>query len=303
MGAAKKQVNLLYSRNNDLAKKLFDFISPKYKISSVDNGGSVKGRASLIGEIPRPRFFPLIASPNLKYCNRMSDGKGHRILFDFTVSESRGLKDTLIKLIDVKKGKPFTKKIQKIVMNRCHTPKYVIGARNGETLLLENTDPIRHEVVAYEFTNRGIIQRSHRPVDANTSQARDMFVKSDTENFLIKCNLHPFLQSRGMIVQNPYYAITDKEGNFLIKDIPPGSYKIIAWHPFIPKKIGTIKIKPGTQSNINFQFDGSKDRRTVYNDDWQGYRFAPVYDSKKNFYGGPRTDDPIEVLQVHKKTN
>ena len=298
---AQKQVNLLYSRNNDLAKKLFDSILPTYKISSINNGGSIKGRVSMKGEIPRPRFFPLIASPNLKYCNRMSDGKGHRILFDFTVSESRGLKDTLIKLIGVTKGKPFTKEIQKMVMSRCHTPKYVIGARNGETILLENTDPIRHEVVAYEITNRGINQRSHRPVDANTSQARDIFVKNNTENFLIKCNLHPFLQTRGMIVDNPYYAITDKEGNFSIKDIPSGTYKVIAWHPFIPNQIGTITINSGNQSTINFEFNGAKVQRNVYNDDWKGYRFAPVYDSKENFYGGPRKDDPIEVLQVYKK--
>ena len=298
---ARKQVNLLYTRNNDLAKKLFDSIPPKYKVMSVDNGGSLKGRVSLIGKVPSPRFFPLIASPNLEYCNRISDGKGHRILFDFTVSASRGLKDTVVKLIGIPKGKPFSNKIQKMVMKRCHTPKYVIGARNGETLLLENTDPIRHEVVAYEFTDRGVDQRSHRPVDANTSQARDIFIKNTTKNFLIKCNLHPFLQSRGVIVDNPYYAITDEEGNFSIKDIPPGTYKVIAWHPFIPNQIGTITIESGSQSSLGFEFDGANVKRKIYNDNWQGYRFAPVYDSNKNFYGGPRIDDPIEVLQVYKE--
>jgi len=298
---ARKQVNLLYTRNNDLAKKLFDSIRPKYKIISVDNGGSIKGRVSMIGKVPSPRFFPLIASPNLEYCNRISDGKGHRILFDFTVSESRGFKYTVVKLIGIPKGKPFSNKIQKMVMNRCHTPKYVIGAYNGETLLLENKDPVRHEVVPYEFTARGVNQRSHRPVDANTSQTRDVFVKDDTENFLIKCNLHPFLQSRGMIVDNPYYAITDEEGNFSIKDIPPDTYKVIAWHPFIPNQIGTITIEPGSQSTLNFEFDGANVQRKIYNDDWQGYRFAPVYDSKENFYGGARIDDPIEVLQVHRE--
>ena len=298
---AKKQVNLLYTRNNDLAKKLFDSIRPKYKVMSVDNGGSIKGRVSLTGKVPSPRFFPLIASPNLEYCNRISDGKGHRILFDFTVSESRGLKDTVVKLIGVPKGKPFLSKIQKMVMNRCHTPKYVIGARNGETLLLENTDPIRHEIVAYEFTDGGVNQRSHRPVDANTSQTRDIFVKSKTENFLIKCNLHPFLQSRGIIVENPYYAITDEEGNFSIKDVPPGTYEVVAWHPFISNQIRTITIEPENQSTLNFEFNGTNVQRTAHSDNGQGYRFAPVYDSKANFYGGSRIDDPIEILQEYKE--
>jgi tetratricopeptide (TPR) repeat protein len=296
---AHKQVNKLYSRNNDLAKKLFDSILPAYKVMSVENGGSLKGTVSLIGKVPTPRFFPLIASPNLEYCNRISDGKGHRILLDFTVSESRGLKDTVVKLIAIKKGKPFSNETQKIVMNRCHTPKYVIGARNGETLLLENTDPIRHEIVAYELTDRGVHQRSHRPVDANTSQARDIFVRNETENFLIKCNLHPFLQSHGVIVDNPYYAITDKDGSFSIKGIPPGTYKVNAWHPFIPNLNGSITIKSGSQSTLNFEFDEADEKRNIYNDNWKGYRFGPVYDSKENFYGGARVDDPIEVLQVY----
>ena len=186
-------------------------------------------------------------------------------------------------------------------MNRCHIPKYVIGIRNGETLLLENTDPIRHEVATYEFTERGVDQRSHRPVDANTSQVRDVFVKQKTEKFLIKCNLHPFLQSRGVMVDNPYYAITNEKGNFSIKDIPPGTYKVIAWHPFIPNKIGTITIEPGKQSKIDFEFNGMNVQRKLYNDDWEGYRFQPVYDSNENFYGGPRIDDPVEILQVYKK--
>jgi len=186
-------------------------------------------------------------------------------------------------------------------MNRCHTPKYVIGAHNGETLLLENKDPVRHEIVAYEFTDRGVDQKSHRPVDAKTSQTRDIFVKGDTKKILIQCNLHPFLQSRGMIVDNPYYAITDEEGNFSIKDIPPGTYKVNAWHPFIPNQISTIIIEQGNQSTLHFEFNGANVQRNIYNDDSRGYRFAPVYDSNKNFYGGARIDDPIEVLQVYRE--
>jgi RNA polymerase sigma-54 factor len=100
-----------------------------------------------------------------------------------------------------------------------------------------------------------------------------------------------------VIVDNPYYAITDEDGRFFIKDIPPGTYKVIAWHPFIPDQIGTITIEPGSQSTLGFEFDGANVQRKIYNDNWQGYRFAPVYDSKENFYGGPRIDDPIEVLQ------
>jgi hypothetical protein len=76
---------------------------------------------------------------------------------------------------------------------------------------------------------------------------------------------------------------------------------VIVWHPFIPNLHGTIKIEPESQSTVNFDFDGENEQRNIYNDDWKGYRFAPVYNSKKEFYGGPRVDDPVEILQVYKK--
>ena len=295
----RKLVDLLYHRNNALAKKLFDKTPLEYKVVSVENGGTLSGSVTMKGKVPDPRFFPLIASPNIEYCTRISNGRGHRILFDFTVSKSRGLKDTVIKLTGVPKGKPFTTGVQKVVMDRCHTPNYTIGVRNGETLLVENTDPIIHEVVTYEFTNRGVDQRSHRPVNAHTSQIRSAFVKRGTEEFLLKCNLHPFLQTRGLMVDNPYYAITDEEGRFSIKDIPPGTYEVVAWHPFIPNQVGTITIEPGQQSKLDFEFDGGDVRRKLYNDDWAMYHFQAMYDSFENFYGGPRIDDKIEVLQKY----
>jgi hypothetical protein len=30
--------------------------------------------------------------------------------------------------------------------------------------------------------------------------------------------------------ENPYYAVTPKDGTFKITDVPPGSYTLVAWH-------------------------------------------------------------------------
>jgi hypothetical protein len=32
------------------------------------------------------------------------------------------------------------------------------------------------------------------------------------------------------IVDNPYFAVTGKDGKFTIKNVPPGKYKIVALH-------------------------------------------------------------------------
>jgi Tfp pilus assembly protein PilF len=295
---AREQLNILYVKNEKLAKKLFEQIPGEYKIAEVNDGGTLSGRVTLTGPVPRARSFHLIHAPNIQFCARISDGKGHRILRDFTVSENSGLKDTVIALQGVKKGKPFATKMQSFNIDRCHSDQYVIGVRNGENILLENKDPIRHEIATYEINSASYVsQKSNKAIIKQSSQVRSAFVKQDTEEFLIKCNLHPFLQTRGFMVDNPYYAISDAEGHFTLKDVPPGTYDVVAWHPFIPTQKGTVTIAEGKVSQIDFEFNEADQRRKLYHDDIEGYRFNPWFDSKEKFYGGPRVDDPVEVLQ------
>jgi len=65
-----------------------------------------------------------------------------------------------------------------------------------------------------------------------------------------------------------------------------------------PKKKGRITISASNETIIDFKFDGKDERRKLYQNDIEGYRFNTWFDSKKKFYGGPRVDDPIEELQV-----
>ncbi len=294
---ARQQVSKLYKRNYKLAKQLHDQIPLDYKITSVDQGGTLTGRVNLVGPVPKARSFHLIHAPNIEFCSRMSDGKGHRILHDFTVSKKGGLKDTIIALQGVKKGKPFPRKMQTLQLKRCHADKYVIGIKNGEDILIENTDPIKHEIATYEIYGAHRNQTTNKSVLSINSQVRSAFINPDAPEFILKCNLHPFLQTRGYIINNPYFVISDAEGNFNIKSIPPGTYEVTAWHPFVPTQKGTVIIEAGKTARLNFSFNGKDARRKLYHDDTEGYRFNTWFDSKETFYGDIRKDDPVEVLQ------
>ncbi|TRZ99216.1 MAG: hypothetical protein D4R81_09640 [Nitrospiraceae bacterium] len=46
-----------------------------------------------------------------------------------------------------------------------------------------------------------------------------------------------------------YYAMTDQEGQFEIGDIPPGTYKMVIWHPYLGStKERTITIQTKIQA-------------------------------------------------------
>jgi tetratricopeptide (TPR) repeat protein len=295
---ALEKVDILFKRNNKLAKKLFDQIDSKYTVVSVDDGGTLKGRVTLSGQVPRVRSFHLIHAPNVEFCARISDGRGHRLLFDFTVSKNRGLKDTVVHLVKVEKGKPFSPNMQTFHIDRCRAKQYVIGARNGENIMVENTDPIQHEIATYEVRNIYSDQTTNRPVPPKSSQVRSVFARKDAESYIIKCNLHPFLQTTAYLIQNPYYTVSDSEGNFSIENIPPGTYEVVAWHPYIPSQKSTITIASKGETSVDFDFNGKDEKRKLYHDDIEGYRFNTWFDSKEKFYGGPRIDDAVEELQA-----
>jgi plastocyanin len=47
----------------------------------------------------------------------------------------------------------------------------------------------------------------------------------------IYCNIHPNMGAYVMSVDSPYFAVSDKKGNFTLKDAPAGSYVYHVWRP------------------------------------------------------------------------
>ena len=61
------------------------------------------------------------------------------------------------------------------------------------------------------------------------------------------------MESWGLAITNPYFAKTDEQGRFTVTDVPPGTYKLVVWHPYIRSAIEqTVTIGPkGTvEANI-----------------------------------------------------
>ncbi|MHB8581187.1 MAG: beta-sandwich domain-containing protein [Ignavibacteriaceae bacterium] len=59
----------------------------------------------------------------------------------------------------------------------------------------------------------------------------------------ILCNVHPDMQAWIVVLQNPYFAKTDGNGNFEIKNVPQGTYVLKVWYPFYNSKSIKVVIK------------------------------------------------------------
>ncbi|HXN07237.1 MAG TPA: carboxypeptidase-like regulatory domain-containing protein, partial [Nitrospiria bacterium] len=78
------------------------------------------------------------------------------------------------------------------------------------------------------------------------------------------CGMHEFMQTWGYVVDNPYYARTKKDGLFSIDQIPPGTYKVIAWHPHFQPIEKEIVVLPGENAPLDFKFDSAEIKHPNY---------------------------------------
>lgn len=262
-----------------------------YKEIAVTNGGTVTGKVSLKGEIPPPLGFSLVTSPDTEFCGRISTGTGWRLLEEFQVAPDGGLKNAVVFLDGVREGKPFPQEMPaQVIAQDCVFEPWVMVVKDQQPIHIVNMDPIIHDVQIYETAPFGAKIMFHRPLRLNPHHPRhllkdhqhkpgdpmvDMVHFSQGRRiFFLECGFHPYMQTWGLAVTNPYFAVTDGQGNFTIPDVPEGVYKLVAWHPgmagFLDMKIVVLA---GETLKTKLQFQDAKDRRMAHNTMLPNYRF------------------------------
>ncbi len=251
-----------------------------YEEIVVSNGGTVTGQVFLKGTKPDPKAYNLALYPEPAFCGRISTGTGWRLLDQFPLAPDGGLQNAVVMLEGVEKGKSFEADPPQIEARDCTFAPSVVTVRDGDQVGLVNMDPIIHDVQVYEMSPSGSRVLFHRPLRLNPYHAGD-----DPENhahppgerlidtvefskgrriFLIECGFHEYMQTWGVRVDNPYYAITDATGSFTLTDVPSGVYKLVAWHPGMGGILWKeITILEGEIVHARFEFDPPRERRSA----------------------------------------
>ena len=103
---------------------------------------------------------------------------------------------------------------------------HVVAVQQGTTADFLNSDPVGHNV--YWPSVSGNKKLAHNlgtwpKGDKKPFQFNDVGVVS------LLCNVHPEMSGYVVVVPTPYFAVTDKDGNFSIKNVPAGKYTLKTW--------------------------------------------------------------------------
>ena len=234
-----------------------------YQEINVQNGGTIKGNAKMIGSMPYPRIYHLILFPNIDMCAEVdTDDEMNRVLDDFKVSPAGGLKDVAITLEHVEAGKPFNKEPINILSENCKFFPDLNFIRQGESFKVDNLDAVMHNSQVYQKERGKILLNI--PIPAEEVSDGIVTFKKKYKIMQMICGMHEFMQTWGYRVQNPYYFKTDDQGNYNIGDIPPGEYIVNAWHYLMKPQKRKIKIAAGETIDLSFVFDADKVVRPFY---------------------------------------
>jgi len=225
-----------------------------YEEATVLNGGTVTGTVQFSGELPEPTAFELRRYPDRVYCGALSDGSGYRLLREVAVGAQQGLKDVIVTIEGIEKGKPFEFTETKLEANICQFVPFVSVMREHHPLRLTNLDQVSHDLQIYERDQEHVFIMFHRPALTKSGTSDIIRFTGNRRDVSMQCGMHPFMQGHGLAIQNPYYAITGLEGTFEIKDIPAGTYRIKAWHPTLGAKVQNVTVAANGNTSLGFSF-------------------------------------------------
>jgi plastocyanin len=103
---------------------------------------------------------------------------------------------------------------------------HVAAVQQGTTVEFLNSDPVGHNV--YWPSISGNKKLSHN-LGTWPKGEKKPFQFNDLGVASLLCNVHPEMSGYVVVVPTPYFAVTDKEGNFEIKNIPAGKYTLKTW--------------------------------------------------------------------------
>ncbi|HYK89460.1 MAG TPA: carboxypeptidase regulatory-like domain-containing protein [Acidobacteriota bacterium] len=129
----------------------------------------------------------------------------------------------------------------------CIFEPHVLAIQAHQKLLVLNSDPTMHNIHPLAEYNPSW----NRSQTETMSPIETSFAHEEIA-IRVKCNVHPWMKGYIAVFAHPYFAVTGREGRFELKNLPPGTYTITAWH----ETFGTIEkqVTVGSEESKKLEF-------------------------------------------------
>lgn len=238
-----------HEEEEDMNKLVFP--EEAYKAGSVANGGKISGIVKFDGEVPEKK--KLVINKDQAVCDAVAKYDESLVVGDDNV-----LKNTIVYLMDITKGKDFDEEAKKPELDQkeCRFDPHVQIVPVGIVLTVLNSDRATHNVHIFGTKKNNTSVNKQQPRTRKKMRlSREGVAKKPEGPVEVKCDIHGWMKAWVAYVPHPYFAVTNEKGEFTLEDVPPGTYKLGYWHEVCGtnnKAPVTIKVEAGGEVKQDF---------------------------------------------------
>ena len=207
-------------------------------LASPVHAGTIQGEVKYSGKVPPP-----IAHKTGKFAKVC----GSEILEESLVLKNQKVKNVVIWL-EGKQAKKLknTPGTYTIDQKKCAYSPHVLAMPQGSELKILTSDPINHNIHTYSFDNDPI----NIMFLPNQDYTQEM---EEPEVIKVSCDLHNWMVAYIVVTPHSYFAMTQNNGSFEIKNVPPGKYTLKLWHESLGEESRKIVVEDGvTKADFDF---------------------------------------------------
>ncbi len=212
-----------------------------YETTDVTAAGTIVGTVQFQGKAPERKKIAI--TRNKKVC-----GKETKFAESMVVGSNGGVKNAVLYLTDIKKGKKFDASARfQIDQRGCQFHPHVLIVPAGKNFTLINSDGILHNFRT-NSTKNPILNK------AQPKFKKKLKIKINKPEIIrANCDVHEWMNAWLVVTEHPYYTLTDDSGSFKITDVPPGTYTIRLWHETLGQQTRKVTVKAGEQTKAAFE--------------------------------------------------
>ena len=128
----------------------------------------------------------------------------------------------------------------------CRFQPHVLAVMAGDSVNVLNSDGVLHNIHTFSVNNPPF------------NEAQPKFKKKITKTFSsapeqirIKCDVHGWMAGWVVVVQNPYYGVTNENGEFRIENVPVGRQLLEAWHETLGTALMDVEVEENKEAKVN----------------------------------------------------
>jgi plastocyanin len=215
----------------------------------VARAADIIGVITLNGTPPAEKeITPVMDNPD---CAAMYNGKTPTTHF-YVVGSKGEFADVVVSLKGVT-GQSTGATAPAAVMDQkgCMYTPSILAVQTGQKIIVKNSDTCIHNIHCTPAVagndEHNDVQMPGAPDLTYTFPKPEMFLR-------FKCDVHPWMFAWVSVFDSPYFCVSDKDGKFIIKNVPPGKYTVEANHRKLGAQTQDVEVKDADVT-VNFTFE------------------------------------------------